>query len=50
MYSTTVTLHRRRAATPSALVFEAASSSEGGPEGKWNMVIVEAPFSYDTMM
>ena len=32
---------------PSALVFEAASSSEGGPEGKWNMVIVEAPFSYD---
>ena len=29
------------------LAFEAASSSEGGPEGKWNMVIVEAPFSYD---
>ena len=29
------------------LAFEAATSSEGSPEGKWNMVIVEAPFTYD---
>ena len=29
------------------LTFEAAISSEGAPEGKWNMVIVEAPFAYD---
>ena len=32
--------------TPS-LTFEAATSRESGAEGKWNMVIVEAPFSYD---
>ena len=29
------------------LAFEAAFSSEGDPEGKWNMAIVEAPFAYD---
>ena len=29
------------------LTFEAANSREGGADGKWNMVIVEAPFTYD---
>ena len=29
------------------LTFEAAVTRESGAEGKWNMVIVEAPFSYD---
>ena len=28
------------------LNFLAASSRESGPSGKWNMVVVEAPFSY----
>ena len=29
------------------LTFEAAVTRESGAEGKWNMVIVEAPFAYD---
>ena len=28
------------------LNFQAASSRESGPSGKWNMVIVEVPFTY----
>ena len=28
------------------LNFQAAASRESGPSGKWNMVIVEAPFTY----
>ena len=35
------------AVTFDGLAFEAATSREGGAEGKWNMVIVEAPFAYD---
>ena len=34
-------------ATATPLTFEAAVTRESGADGKWNMVIVEAPFSYD---
>ena len=35
------------AVTFDGLAFQAASSREGDVDGKWNTVIVEAPFSYD---
>ena len=31
----------------SNLDFQAAVSREGGPDGKWNMIVVEIPFEYD---
>ena len=31
----------------SGLDFQASVSRESGPDGKWNMVIVEIPFEYD---